>query len=234
VDYITGRGLDFSKLFPKKTTEYNPRFGSYKEERDFRNRGEGGWITKIYEGKDRLLNKLMEFNTKKDRINYLLMISTQKKLDIKERKSQSIIEDLFYKDDGKTAEKMILKDSFSQTAKPRWDEDFLKLAASFSSIDLSGETDEPVTTDIKRLIRCPGSLHGKTGLKVVEVDMDSIKDFDPLRDAVALGRDPVKVRVVEGAEQSLGGERFSLKEGETEVPLYLAYFLIARRMALLP
>jgi DNA primase small subunit len=234
VDYITGRGLDFSKLFPKKTTDYNPRFRSYKEERDFRSRDEGGWITKIYEGKDRLLEKLMEFETKKDRVDYLLRISTRKKLDIKEKKCRSIIEDLFYKDDGRTARKMISKDSFTQTALPKRDDDFLALAASFSSIDLSGETDEPVTTDIKRLIRCPGSLHGKTGLKVVEVDMDSIDDFDPLRDAVALSPDPVRIKVLADEDQSLGGENFHLKEGETEVPLFLAYFLIARRLAVLP
>jgi len=234
VDYITGRGLDFSKLFPKKTTDYNPKFRSYKEERDFRNRNDGGWITKIYEGKDRLLRKLMEFETKKEQVNYILRISDQKKLGIKEKKCQSMIEELFYEDDGRTAKKMISKDSFTQTSKKWRDNDFLTLAASFSSIDLSGETDEPVTTDIKRLIRCPGSLHGKTGLRVVEVDMDSIEDFDPLRDAVALGPDPVKVNVTRSVEQSLGGESFSLKEGETEVPLYMAYFLMARRMALLP
>jgi hypothetical protein len=42
------------------------------------------------------------------------------------------------------------------------------------------------------------------------------------------------VVVAKPVEQYLGGESFSLKEGETEVPLYLAYFLIARRMAVLP
>ena len=122
---------------------------------------------------------------------------------------------------------------FTQTRWPRRDNDFFSLAASFSSINLSGETDEPVTTDIKRLIRCPGSLHGKTGLKVMEVDKDHIDDFDPLRDTVSLSDDPFKVVVSEPVEQYLGGETFSLKEGETELPLYLAYFLVARRMAVL-
>src|SRR5437867_13315839 len=46
------------------------------------------------------------------------------------------------------------------------------------------ETDEPVTSDIKRLIRMPSSLHGKTGLQVVPMSRDELDEFRPLRDAV--------------------------------------------------
>ncbi|MCA1813180.1 MAG: hypothetical protein LC624_04420 [Halobacteriales archaeon] len=38
---------------------------------------------------------------------------------------------------------------------------------------MTGETDEPVTSDVKRLIRLPGSVHGKTGLRVVPVPLRS-------------------------------------------------------------
>lgn len=234
VDYITCRNIDFDILFPKKAIGMNQRFGTVKYGRDFRNRDYGGWVTKVYQGKDRLIRNLMELDTKQDMISYLLDISSKKKLGIKEKRCESIVDDLFFNGDGKTGERMISKDIFTQTALSSRDNDFLNLASSFSSIDLSGETDEPVTTDIKRLIRCPGSLHGKTGLKVVEIGLDSIDDFDPLRDAVALGGDPVKVNVTRDVDQYLGEENFHLKEGKTEVPLYMAYFMIARKMAVLP
>ena len=34
-----------------------------------------------------------------------------------------------------------------------------------------GETDEPVTADVRRLIRCPGSLHGGSGLRVTPLTL---------------------------------------------------------------
>jgi DNA primase small subunit len=40
-----------------------------------------------------------------------------------------------------------------------------------------------VTTDIHRLIRLPGSLHGGTGLRVVPLSREEVDRFDPFRDA---------------------------------------------------
>ncbi|MBN1389752.1 MAG: DNA primase catalytic subunit PriS [Candidatus Thermoplasmatota archaeon] len=231
VDYITGRGVNFDILFPKYATDYNPRFRTYKERRNFKKRDDGGWIKKIYEGKDILISRLLDIENNKDRVEYLLNISGQKKLDIKHQKCETIINDLFIKGKGNSARRMLDEDKFPIGSTKRIDNDFLRLAVSFSSIDLSGETDEPVTTDIKRLIRCPGSLHGKTGLKVMEVQKEYLKDFDPLRDAVALPDDPIKLSIVKGSTHKMGGENFILNEGEIDVPLYLAYFLIARRQA---
>src|SRR5207245_11160993 len=45
------------------------------------------------------------------------------------------------------------------------------------------ETDEPVTSDIKRLIRLPHSLHGKTGLAVIPMTREALDGFLPLRAA---------------------------------------------------
>ncbi|MFX1314182.1 MAG: DNA primase small subunit domain-containing protein, partial [Promethearchaeota archaeon] len=42
------------------------------------------------------------------------------------------------------------------------------------------EVDIPVTIDIHRLIRYPGSLHGKTGFKVQEIYYDELDTFNPL------------------------------------------------------
>jgi DNA primase small subunit len=231
VDYITGNNLDFDVLFPDRTVEVNKRFGSSKKRRNFRNRGHGGWVTKIYKGKDSLLNEMLALPDNKSRVQKLLEISRTKKLGIGQQKCSSIVEDLFKKGGGVTVKRMLEEDMFQVTSTNTIDTDFLKFAASYSSINLSGETDEPVTTDTKRLIRCPGSLHGKTGFRVISVPLDRLPSFDPLRDAVALGRDPVEVSLNEGFSITMGGEDFDLKQGRVSVPKFLAYFLVARGKA---
>ncbi|MHA1860514.1 MAG: DNA primase small subunit domain-containing protein [Candidatus Asgardarchaeia archaeon] len=56
--------------------------------------------------------------------------------------------------------------------------------------------DAPVTADIKRLIRMPGTIHGKTGLIVKDVDVNSLESFDPFRDAVAFkGNEQKSIRI---------------------------------------
>ena len=50
--------------------------------------------------------------------------------------------------------------------------------------------DEPVSIDIHRLIRYPGTLHGKTGFKVQELSIEELEDFKPL-DTADKSRDPI-------------------------------------------
>ena len=95
----------------------------------------------------------------------------------------------------------------------------------------AGETDEPVTCDVKRLIRLPGSLHGKTGLKVIPVSLDTLHDFDPLSDAVVFTDTPVIVDVGVDVTVLLKKETFSLSKGEQEVPLFVAVFLLGKKLA---
>lgn len=97
-----------------------------------------------------------------------------------------------------------------------------------------GETDEPVTADIKRLIRLPGSLHGKTGLRVTHIPLERFDAFDPLRDAVALPDEPVRVVVSKPTEIPLAGRRIKVEPGEQELPTYAAAFVVLRRAALRP
>jgi DNA primase small subunit len=111
---------------------------------------------------------------------------------------------------------------------------FLNSALRTTAVSLSaGETDEPVTCDVKRLIRLPGSLHGKTGLKVLSLSLESLAGFDPLRDAVVLPDSPVDVQVTGEVDVRLKGDRFVLPVGVHKVPTYLAVFLLGRRLATL-
>jgi DNA primase small subunit len=95
----------------------------------------------------------------------------------------------------------------------------------------SGETDEPVTTDVKRLIRFPLSLHGGTGLRVTPLSVEGLEAFDPLRDAVVFGDRPVEICLRGPYSIEMRGESFDLDEGPADVPLYAAVFLMARKIA---
>lgn len=90
--------------------------------------------------------------------------------------------------------------------------------------------DEPVTTDTRRLIRLPGTLHGGSGLVVTPIDRDEVAAFDPLCDAVPdrfVGRD---IRIVCETDRTveLNGTRLSVAPGETAVPEFAGIFLMAR------
>ena len=97
--------------------------------------------------------------------------------------------------------------------------------------DAGARADEPVTTDIKRLIRAPGSLHGGSGMRVVPLDIHDLADFDPLVDAVVFGEREVRVDMKMDFTTSLLGRTYALKEGTTSVPEALAVFLCCRNVA---
>ncbi|HUI39624.1 MAG TPA: DNA primase catalytic subunit PriS [Methanothrix sp.] len=104
------------------------------------------------------------------------------------------------------------------------------LAEEFVQV-LGGETDEPVTADVRRLIRCPGSLHGGSGLRVTPLTHQSLEDFDPLQDAVVFGDEPVPLEMQKPFSTQMRGQSYQLAEGDAEVPMHLAVFLMARGVA---
>ena len=100
---------------------------------------------------------------------------------------------------------------------------FLDLVKSDASIVLgaAGETDEVVTIDVRRQIRWPTSLHGKTGMRVTEfplqrLDNDSSNPFDALNEAFVFGSDKsVTVEiVVDDAVLRFGNESYDVSSGD--------------------
>lgn len=89
--------------------------------------------------------------------------------------------------------------------------------------------DAPVTADVRRLIRLPGSLHGKTGLRVTEVH--DIENFDPLKDAIAFGDSEIIVRVRRKTSIKIGEVDLRLYPGRVKLPEYAAILLICRNLA---
>ena len=104
----------------------------------------------------------------------------------------------------------------------------------------AGETDEVVTIDLKRVIRWPTSLHGKSGLKVVEFPLDRLdphgpNPFDPLLEAVPwrMGEPDVKVKSIKSdVRYRIGTAEGELDEGEEyNVDEATATFLVLKRWA---
>ncbi|MGC2288325.1 MAG: DNA primase small subunit PriS [Thermoplasmata archaeon] len=96
-------------------------------------------------------------------------------------------------------------------------------------IQVQGETDAPVTTDVHRLIRLPGSLHGGTGFRVLPLTRDELDRFEPFRDAPFAGGAPAEVQLLTDVDYPTVPDPTRGKEGETlTVPRSTALFLTLR------
>ena len=219
VDYITGRDLNDSLVFHEMATgrkSYKNRVYPTGKTLKMPKPDEPGWRGRISRG---IIDIIDEIKKSKHPIEKL------KEYGVKEADAKKLLADLSEErikrikegnlDQSKTIRKFFLNNALRKTA--------VSIGA--------GETDEPVTCDIKRLIRLPGSLHGKTGFKVQKISIDELKNFDPLQDVVVLPDDPVNVDLRKEFNINMNGENFSLTEGKIEVPTFLAVFLIGRKMA---
>ncbi|MDD1667096.1 MAG: DNA primase small subunit PriS [Methanomicrobiales archaeon] len=91
--------------------------------------------------------------------------------------------------------------------------------------------DEPVTTDTRRLIRLPTTLHGGSGLRVTPIPLGDFAAFDPLVDAVVFSDRKVKVDTGMKISMEMLGNSYQLGMGTSAVPEALAVFLCARGLA---
>ena len=91
--------------------------------------------------------------------------------------------------------------------------------------------DEPVTGDVHRLIRLPGSLHGGSGLRVTTMTSKELEYFDPMIKAVVFGNKPVKIRSIVKHPVSMGDIAKLMPETIVEVPEKAAIYFMARKWA---
>jgi len=99
--------------------------------------------------------------------------------------------------------------------------------------ELHAAVDEPVTTDVNRLIRVPRSIHGKTGLVVQPIALDELEQFDPLSDAIPqlfLEYD-IRINLTEEFNERFNGVKYTLEPGEHVVPEALGIFMMGQGMA---
>ena len=110
--------------------------------------------------------------------------------------------------------------------------------------EIGAEIDIPVTVDIHRLIRYPGSLHGKTGFKVQEISLNELEEFNPL-DEMNKNLDPIvftgkkentqKLKIIEKIipMTKIKGVQYGpySKGDKIEVPHHIAVFLLCKEVA---
>jgi len=101
--------------------------------------------------------------------------------------------------------------------------------------ELAIHVDEQVTIDIKRLIRVPYSLHGKTGLKVAPIDPQKLDSFQLSPDLSPFQKhDKITVvALVDTPPISVLGLRIRLRRGENyRLPAPQAVYLMARGLTM--
>jgi DNA primase small subunit len=98
-------------------------------------------------------------------------------------------------------------------------------------VDLAGKTDEPVTADIKRLIRLPGSIHGGSSFGVIPLTRKELETFNPLEDAIIFTDTPIRVLVTRSQEVEVRGKIYRVGEGVGRLPESVAMFLMCRGSA---
>jgi len=91
--------------------------------------------------------------------------------------------------------------------------------------------DEPVTTDTKRLIRMPTSLHGGSGMRVQPLELRDLQSFDPLIDAVVFSTRDVKIDARFPLKMPMMGSTYQIQKGISTVPEAVAVFLCCRGIA---
>lgn len=225
VDYITGTDLDLNLLLSSTIVEESERGKPMRSTR-LPMVTDGGWYGKARNGLNAFLGQLEAMP--REQVIELLTAEGMKKT------QASRIHNVLF-EQGRM--ERMLNEGILELLTDR-DEDMKSLMSIVEKKVIrteGGQTDEPVTSDIHRLIRLPGSLHGKTSLRVVSLSRDELTHFDPLRDAVAeFGEGAVTVYSTKTfTPESLGGESVQIKEGVNEIPVRLALFLILRRQVTL-
>lgn len=235
VDYVTGTGLDIDWVFPPasfETGRFMDRIDT-SQRRRMPSGEDGGWRGRIRKGVDKLLKEFEGLDDSSGRVRLRDLI-TKSGIEIGKKTLDGLYKDLFSgKDGSRGIDRMRSEDTFEVFSEKRHADAFLTIVELMVKGDMKGETDEPVTSDIKRLIRLPSSLHGKTGFEVTPMTRQGLDTFNPFDDAVpnAFGDKTVKILCEKPVQVRLKKQSFSLDQGQTEVPEFVAVHLICRKLA---
>jgi len=86
--------------------------------------------------------------------------------------------------------------------------------------------DEKVTIDIKRLIRLPDSLHGKTGLRVIKLSYKELENEDVLKKSIVFNDGYIRLYVKRIPEKVLDWKFENVRNKVIDVPMYLGIYLL--------
>ena len=92
--------------------------------------------------------------------------------------------------------------------------------------------DTVVTPDINRLIRLSNTLHGKTGFKKIEIPLNAIEKFDPLKSAIAFKTGEITLHVSNAPEFRIEDTNYGpFKDEKVELPTAVALMLLCKNVA---
>jgi DNA primase small subunit len=227
VDYILGTDLEEEAIFMKKPFDRTPYGLKYKFEMP--SVDEEGWRGRIARGIAEEVERLKEME-RGEAIARLRDFEG-----VGQSTAKELYSVLFEGEEGKTGYDYIQQGNLDIFPGDRYLNRFKKGFLSMVMDTRSGKTDEPVTSDVKRLIRLPTSLHGKTGFKVVLLSRSGLEEFDPLSEAVpsTWTDDEVVLRGKTKSSVKLKGETFNLVDDIVRLPEYAAMFFVCRGMATL-
>lgn len=113
--------------------------------------------------------------------------------------------------------------------------EFWSKVLSSIAVRQSDSIDKNVSTDVHKLLRLPGTIHGDTGLIAKRLkSVSELSKFDPMTEAVAFGKGTHKVKVEASPKFEIAGQSygpFSKAEAELDTPA--AVYLILKRSAIL-
>ena len=226
VDYVTSNGLNIDWVFPytryvTSTANVNGmEKANVSRIRTIPPADSGGWKLRMRNSLKDVVNDVCDMDPKDIKKEYPSVKSVATKT----------IEN--HQIDLRKSRNLIFENNKMSTLSKGTQEFLIKIMAEDMAFRLSGEVDEPVTADIKRLIRLPGSVHGKSGLRVMPLTRDELTDFDPLVSAVPTqySDEDVTITMRKDTDITIKGQHFKLS-GTTKVPEYAAVFLVGRKMA---
>lgn len=219
VDYVMATGLDMDRFLAVDLKE--KEYGDEKPGRGDLRLIPEGWGKRLLKGLIDFFHEIAEMEEEK-------AIEVVKKVgEMEKKKAQEIIR--IAKDE--TVMMRIERGQIPQFFKPIR-EGITKTVTKTVRVKSADRPDEPVTADIKRLIRLPTSLHGKSSLEVKPLRIETFKDFDPLEDAVVFGDSPVEISVARSSSIKMKGGRYKVEEGEiASVPEHVALYFMCRGAA---
>jgi DNA primase small subunit len=224
VDYIMATDLDVERLYDSKVISVSGKGQFEKVHRriDLPAPDEGGWRGRFRLAVHKYLSDLERMDKE------VAMERLQEGEGIGEKMAADIYKVLFEGPEGKRGADKIRRDNTIEVFNNDKARNLFTKVVVNSIKGYAGEADAPVTKDVNRLIRLPGSLHGKSSLRVIPLSLDDVAAFDPLVDAVVFGDEPMKVVLKKDLKFDIKGQAYDLKAGEAELPQHAAIFLMAR------
>jgi DNA primase small subunit len=204
-----------------------------------------GWPKKVELGCKNLIEKIDFINknqgsSEAQKLTNELLESMGKEYMKKDKKPRKKFNDFIERFKVKGMKEQVMKGKLTRLGEngKKAFEDLIKADQNII-LSRSGETDEPVTVDVRRVIRYPTSLHGKSGLKVTEfplskLDPDNKNKFDPLTEAVVFGTSKsVKLEItIDDGFIRIKNKEFDLHRGKIiDVTEDVASFLILKKWA---